>query len=409
MLVFLTLVGLIFSTCSQGKVRGYLKTTGYYFTDGGEIIYGNKGRISAEIGMKISLSFSDFGKGVSSFKFYANNLTGNPDNQLSVDEVYLDIYTLRADLRLGKQYIFWGRVDGTDTPTNNINPRNLTMIKPDPEEERIAVDAFRLNYYLSDNLVFQGVWIPEFTPSKLPQISLPPFISLGESITPSAEFKNSSWGLKIDRFTRWVDFSFSYLYAWDSFPDYKISLPNLFPTYHRIKIYGVDFSTGLKGFDIRGEAAYFQTEDEKGDSLFIKNPYLRYTFEVGYPLTDNLNVIGQLAGKEIFYFKSPADYPGFEDIAKQLSVFYGEQKKSQLFFVGHITYSTWYDKLKLEFMGVYNLSMQDYFISPRLSYELGKGLNLGFGAIVFEGNPDTQFGLMDNQDFIWLEIKYSFS
>jgi len=408
-LAFIISITLTLSNFSRADVRGYVKTTGYYFTDKGELIYGNKKMIGIELGMKFSFPFYDLGKGSSSFKFYANNLTGTPDNKLSLNEGYLDIYTSEVDLRLGKQYIFWGRADGTDTPTNNINPRDLTRIKPDPEEERIAVDALKTNWYVNNSLVIQGVWIPEFTPSKLPEIPLPSFIILGKPITPSFELKNSSWGLKIDKFTRGVDFSFDYLYGWDSFPDYKINLPYFVPTYNRIKIYGADFSTGIRGFDIRGEAAYFQTRDKKGDSLSIKNPYLQYVFEMGYPVTDNLNVIGQLIGKNIYHFKSPSGYPPSEQtIAKELSVFYGEQKKSQYSLLTHITYSTWYDKLKLEFIGIYNLTMHDYFLSPKISYELGKGLNLGFGAMVFEGKSDTQFGMMDNQDFVWLETKYSF-
>lgn len=403
------LVGFI-PVCSGAKMGGYIKTTGYYFTE----ILEDKERVDMQINLENSFSFYNMGKGFFSGKFYADDLLGkHSNNEPSLEEAYLDIYTKEADIRLGKQYIFWGRTSGVDTPTNNINSQNLTRIKPDPEELRIATGALKINYFRGYDLVFQGVWVPGFTPDKLPSPALPSGIRIGERKIPDPELKNSSWGLKVDRFGRIGDFSLSYLYTWDSFPDYEYEKGSLgitlSPVYHRVGIFGADFATGIGGFDIRGEAAYFKTRDEDGTSVFIKNPHLKYTLEAGYPVTDNFDVILQIGGKKIFNFVPPEEYPGFpEELVEQIAFFYGEQKEWQNLLLLHLTYRMWYERLELEFRGEYNLTLQDYLLSPKLSYHMGRGFNVGFGGMIFEGEPQTRFGAMDRKDLIWCELSYSF-
>jgi len=404
-LVLLTLVS------SMAKTGGYVETAGYYFTEPVQ----DKERLDMEINLETTFPFYNIGKGFMSCKFYADDLFGKTSkNTPSVDEAYLDFYTQDFDIRLGKQYIFWGRTSGVNTPTNNINPQDLTKIKPDAEEMRVGVNALKANYFRGFDLVFQGVWIPGFASSKLPSFSLPLYVVIGEEKRPGPELENSSWGLKIDKFGRVGDFSFSYLYTWDSFPDYEIDISEypsvtLVPVYHRVRIFGADFATGIAGFDVKGEVAYFQTEDKNGESLSIKNSHLKYTFELGYPPADNFDVILQLQGKIVFDFKSPEEYPSeLRQLAEQISFFYSEQKEWQTLLGTHLIYRMWHDRLKLEFIGNYNLTLQDYLLSPKLSYEIGGGLNLGFGAMIFEGEPNTQFGAMGDNDCIWYELSYSF-
>jgi len=404
------LIFLIFTIPCTAMVKGYWKIPFYYFTASPE---NDKERFDLETNLESDFPLYSVGKGFFSFKFYGNDLGGESKGDLAIDEAYLDLYTLTTDIRLGKQYIFWGRADGTETPTNNINPVDYSRIKPDFEEQRISINALKVNYFKDSALIFQGIWIPEFTPSKLPDFSFPSFINLKNPRLPTSQIKNSSWGIKIDRMGSRIDFSLSYLYTWDSFPDYEFDLSqipiiNLIPVHHRLQIYGADFATTFEELDLRGEVAYFQTRDENGDSLSIKNPNLRYILEVGYPVIENLNVIFQLVGKKVFHFKSPNEYPGLESLAREFSVFYGEQKEWQNSLVVNLTHNIWHEKLKLEILSSYNLTMQEYLLSSQVSYELGGGFNLDFGGMVFEGKSNTQFGMMDDKDFLYLEIKQSF-
>lgn len=411
MLIFLVVLSVFMPICSIAKTGGYIKTTGYYFTETSQ----DKQRIDIQINLKTSFPFYNVGKGFTSFKFYADDLFGeSKDNILSLDEAYLDFYTDNADIRLGKQYIFWGRVKGIDTPTNNINPWDYDRIKPGLERQKIAVDALQINYFKGFDLIFQGVWIPEFIPSKFPPFSFPQGVSIKKAKFPAPQLKNSSLGLKIDKFGVQGNFSFDYLYTWDSFPDYELDLSelpliNFNPVYHRVSIYGADFASEFIIFEVRGEIAYFQTEDKGGTSLWIKNPYLKYTFEIGYPITEEIDIIAQLSGKKISNFKSPQEYSGIpQEVAEQISIFYGEQVPWQNLVTTYVNCRTWYDKLKIEFMGTYNLTLCDYLLSSQMLYEIGEGFNLRFGAVIFGGGTKTQFGMTGNQDFIWGELSYNF-
>ncbi|GAG01161.1 unnamed protein product, partial [marine sediment metagenome] len=264
-----------------------------------------------------------------------------------------------------------GRVRGVDSPTNNINPWDYLRVKPGPEQQRVAVDALQINYFKGFDFIFQGVWIPEFIPSKFPPRSFPQGVSIKKTKFPAPQLKNSSLGLKIDKFSARGDFSFDYLYTWDSFPDYELDLSglpliNLNPVYHRVSIYGADFASEFIVFEVRGEIAYFQTEDKDGSSIWIKNPYLKYTFEIGYPLTDEIDIIAQFSGKKISNFKSSQEYPGVpQEVIKQISIFYGEQVPWQNLITAYVNCRTGYDKLKIEFRGTYNLTLYDYSLSSR--------------------------------------------
>src|SRR5262249_15827903 len=53
-------------------------------------------------------------------------------------EAYLDVSVGAVDLRLGKQLIVWGRADRLN-PTDNLTPRNFTLLVPEDDDQRLGV------------------------------------------------------------------------------------------------------------------------------------------------------------------------------------------------------------------------------------------------------------------------------
>ncbi len=84
-------------------------------------------------------------------------------SQGELREGYLNYTAGDADLRIGKQIIVWGRADGIN-PTDNLSPRNYTLLVPENDDQRMGARAAKVNYHVADATV-TAVWLPRFTPS----------------------------------------------------------------------------------------------------------------------------------------------------------------------------------------------------------------------------------------------------
>ena len=90
------------------------------------------------------------------------------DLELGLREAYLDIYFNSIDIRVGKQQIIWGKADGVFI-TDIVSPKDLReFLLPDFDEIRIGITAVKADYYLGNNTV-ELVWIPVFTPTRMPE------------------------------------------------------------------------------------------------------------------------------------------------------------------------------------------------------------------------------------------------
>jgi len=90
-------------------------------------------------------------------------------------EAYLDASLGPFDLRLGKQIIVWGRADAIN-PTDNVSPRDLTLLVPDDADQRSGCYAIRERYYLN-SVSIAAWWLPGFLPMVVPIPALPPPLS----------------------------------------------------------------------------------------------------------------------------------------------------------------------------------------------------------------------------------------
>ena len=66
------------------------------------------------------------------------------------------------------------------------------------------------------------------------------------------------------------------------------------------------------------------------------------------------------------------------------------------------------DKLIPDVSMSYNITDGDFFITPKVTYKYTDTLEFTFGANIFNGDPYTIFGLFEQNDQFFLEIKYYF-
>jgi hypothetical protein len=416
---------------------------------------------------------SDYAKLYGSVYFEIDDLTGTGSfaDKLGIrpGEIYLSLFLKKMELTVGHQRISWGTADGLN-PTDNINPKDLSdltnIASTDTDDLIIPVNALRCNFYPTDFLNLEGVFVPLFTPPGMPDFSsyLPPELSsLSTNFTfPDMELGSFESGIKANFVLPGIDFSLSYLYAWDDIPDLKVNIiqqdigggimfgspASLAFTFSRVHIIGADFAWPFFGIDFRGEAAYFITDDIEGDNVFIKNPYLHYVIGAGYTFFDNLNINLQFAQKIVTNFKKVSDYdynidPMDPASWNQEDSYYEEAYTTQFSPLASnqtgafmstlmliIRKNFLDDLLETSFIGMYNFPADyddtdtaekygDYMLKPSLKYKFTDAFDIELGANLFfsmkenedgdiDRDPYTTFGMVDDKDSFYLNLKYSY-
>ncbi|MGQ9630390.1 MAG: DUF1302 family protein [bacterium] len=367
-----------------------------------------------------------------------NDVLRKPEPGVSLVEAYSTLYIGPVDLRVGKQLIAWGKADAIN-PTDNINPRDYTVISSEPEDQKMGVGALRTTWYI-DNFCVEGVWVPISRPSNTPIPTMKvtqtvPFLQKTISaeivndpvLPPENLIKGGEVALKLAGTLGPADASLSYYAGFDHTPDLKVRKSvteqtidyRIVPKYNRLRVVGGDFAWPIGGWDLRGEGAYFVTEDAEGDNPTVKNPWIQYVLGVGRSFFDDtLNASVQFIRSIIIDYRKPSDYESAFDrmLAKEFDKFNGQIDPIQNSLFARVGYSTLNDTLRPEILAIYEIEGRDYLLQPKLSYAFADGVNASIGAIVYgsfrekddEKKGAYPFGRMDAEDRAFLEVKYSF-
>ncbi len=368
----------------------------------------------------LNLNFEKRGEKVG---FKANPMLyyyGRDSLNFNMREIYLDMYFKNFDLRLGKQQIVWGKADGVFI-TDVVSPLNLTeFLLPDFDEIRTGVTAAKLDYYIG-SASLEAIVIPQFTPTlrpshnsiwyRQPEFPAPATFDWSQAeVKPSLE--NSEAFLKYSNMTSKVDFELMGAYTWDDNPVMHIrklfgvdssAMPphpylkglNITPRYHRLFLAGGSFSTEIKGFVLRGEAAfykgkYFQTQDPDAGDAIVQKDYLHYVAGLDFN-------VGKVKLSTQFIQRYILDY---DDYLRER-----EMENTATFMA---RYDTPGETLHLELFSYLGLDKGDALIRPKITYDFEDGFSLLLGANIFAGDTEGRFGRYEDNSMIYTKIKYSF-
>jgi hypothetical protein len=167
-------------------------------------------------------------------------------------------------IEVGKQFVRWGKADILN-PTDRFAPRDyMTVI----DNDFLAVTAARLIYESKGNTI-DAVWVPRFTPSRLPLFdqrwtAIPPVVGLVAVVDEGARYPaGSQAGLRWNHLGSGYEFSVSYYDGFNHLPLIQtvVSPPpstlNFIRTYPRMRMYGADAAVPLRWFTVKGEIGYF--------------------------------------------------------------------------------------------------------------------------------------------------------
>jgi hypothetical protein len=203
------------------------------------------------------------------------------------------------NLDLGKQFIRWGKTDIL-VPTDRFAPRDFLEVTND---EFLAVTGARLVYEASPH-TFDLIWIPWFTPSRVPlpggrwfpvpEVPDLPSVTSGAADFPAGSQLGARWSVVSDRY----EFSLSIYNGFNHLPTVvpeirvdpvQVELVRVYPA---MRMYGGDVVIPLRWLTVKGEAGYFENADQRTDE------YVLYVVQVERQ-TGEWVLVGGYAGEAI--------------------------------------------------------------------------------------------------------------
>ncbi len=401
-------------------IGGYLQTGNRFVLEGSELTW-NESRLNLKLSAGNRSDYSLYSE-VQLRKF------GHVEEDSSMacvelSEAYMDLYSFPSssmDIRLGRQIINWGTADGIN-PTSNICPDDLEMLLD--FGNHLGVNAFKGTYYAS-SATFECVYIPTFTPARLPPpeyaaalvsayssgMDLPPGVSL-EGFTQQDELpyndlgESSQFAVKLATFARGFDLSLSYYYGRDDLPlPGALSLQDSVITliYPRLQVIGGDFAGSLGSAGFWGEGGLFLPEEVLLEipglpSVVIQesDPYTRFVAGSDYTFRNGVYVNAQV-----------------------LHGFLHERGSDNLndYLAFRVEQDAMGDKLTIIPISVL-LSVSDweapeenYGVAyvPELRYKPVDNVEMTVSCSVLHGEGDNMFSQLGDLDDLFLKVRASF-
>jgi hypothetical protein len=329
-------------------------------------------------------------------------------NQLhaSVLEGYLAFHLPKADLRIGRQIVAWGRADGIN-PTDNLTPRDYVTLLPFEDDQRIGTTAITVDAHLAPDLALSLFTTPLFAPAKVP-LPLAPGAFTYEK--PARSWRNTEYGLRLNRTGESFDWSVSYYDGYSLLPSLRPSSSSLLIRHDRIAVYGADFARNFGRFGVRGEIAYMDTADRSGRDPGVRNPNLFFVLGVDRTFLENLNVNLQYYRRTIRNHQSPfaiAD-PAERAVAVQHALLNSERDRTSEGLTFRVSNKWLNNTLEAEIFGIISLTTRDGFFRPSVTYAFSDHWKATIGGDFYYGDADTPFGVQKSNRGAFAEVRYGF-
>lgn len=403
------------------ELNGYLKSNIFAGNnDNGDFSSFNS--VFSEVSLKLRVSKGQFGDFFSEIRFNSMYEDSETENEVYIREAYINLYKGKFDFRIGKQIVVWGRADALN-PTNNITPNDLGVFSADEDDRRKGNFLIR-GYYNFSDFRLEGIFVPVYKSSVMPDIDFPSNINLYGDEYPDNSFENSSKGIKLHYIKPSFDMSISYLNGYSPVPGIAVldfTMDSSIPFIEAVKktykqqVYGFDFSTSAAGeLGLRGEAAYKYREDSDIEEYI---PYSEFQFVLGIDkeFFGKLNIIFQYSGK---YTDETEFIPETNDFAEESVL--KEIKNRNLINNGQTeeyTNSILYraelkllnEILSLENLTMVNIDTEEIFTKISGEYDFTDDFIIGWGFQKYWGDENSFYDLIkDEMTRAYLEVKVLF-
>lgn len=380
-------------------------------------------------------------------------------NKAEVRELYADIFLEGADLRIGKQYIIWGVLEGVRI-VDEVNPMDFReMILPDLLDYRIPLWSAKLDWFQGDN-TFQFIWIPELkfhepaprgSEWELLQkvcVGQAPEVICEESVPDSWELQNSEVGVRYETYKWDTELTLSYFYTWDDFPvifravptdttllcgtqsadeeeDPQCINPAFFPTYTRIHMFGATGVRQMGRYILKSEFAYvldkyfgIRNTVDNDNNLFVdydgavKRDHIRWAVGIEF----NVGGMDIAPGVTQWIILNHDEAMMQDKYDSSLNLFVRKELPAQA--------------AVFQMLGIYLVNLKEFLLKPKVTFQIDDRMQIGAGLDLFFGRSSdfgtsqaiqsssstfdpsiarAQFiGNFHDNDRVYMDFKYSF-
>ncbi|MFQ5455001.1 MAG: DUF1302 family protein [Nitrospirota bacterium] len=345
------------------------------------------------------------------------------DIDIEFKELYFDLHFRDFDLRVGKQIVRWGVVEGSRV-TDEINPLDMgEFILRDIVDRYIPLWMLKLDYYFTEDTV-QFLWIIDIQGHKpaLKESQWEQFRFLKGFKKKANTFRNSEVAFRLSRLIKGWDFSLSYFYTWDDFPaafrilreveGFGVSPEVDFtPEYTRLNIIGTTFSRSIGRYVLNSEMALvlgklFGSDFgilEKGKEILtdfgeIKKNYIKYAVGLDFVFLGT-DISLQFLQAYIINYESIIIQDKFDTVL-------GFFARKELFD----------NRLVPQVLIIHFVNNIETLTRPKIEYSITDNMKFAIGADILNGLISTSstpgdfnfVGFFRNNDRVYFEIKYSF-
>lgn len=329
---------------------------------------------------------------------FIEDLQENKDSSVvALRELYVDIFLDDFDIRLGKQYVVWGVLEGNRV-TDEINPidfRELTL--PNLLDYRIPLWTAKVDYY-RDEATYQFLWIPELKFHKpAPGGSEWELLQSveGTYFPESYKLVNSEFGFRVTTDQLFgSEIALSYFYTWDDYPVMfrrmkvvKDAAPVFFPTYSRMSLWGATILKPIGKTILKGEISYApdkffgiqNTTDGDGDGFLdqngeFKKAHVRWGLGVDFNYK-GMDVSPAITQWIIFAYDKPIIQDEFETT---ISLYLRKPfSKGRMLF---------------ELLAIYSPNYKESYMKPKVTFMMSDSFQFTAGFDLFQGKK-SQFGV----------------
>ncbi|MEP6655018.1 MAG: DUF1302 family protein, partial [Myxococcales bacterium] len=400
-----------------------------------------------ELSMAVKTPRETYGDGYAETRLRYGLQAGQQQQSVAdLREAYANAYLGPVDLRVGKQIIVWGRADALN-PTNNLMAFDIRVRSPIEDDRRLGNVAVRSSLH-GGPVRLEGVWIPLYVPSELPDIPMPQYVSFGAPTNPSSELRNTLLAGRVHLELPAFEMSVSYLRGYAPLPGLRLASLILDPntpavsvsrTAYDQQVFGFDFSTALGTvLAVRGEVAYRlptsiakSRDNSDQGGYFAARPDLQYVLGVDRsfgPVSIILQYMGRYvrdwrkeSGSDepvnpanLKMMSSPTALKFAQDIiigelAKTNQMLFSQTARVQHLATARVEWLTAHDTLSLSAFGLYNVTTREWLAAPKIGYHLSDALVAYVGGEIFHGPNGTLFGVIDQLlSAGYAELRYTF-
>ena len=342
---------------------------------------------------------------------------GERETRVRVREAYAGLRWDRADLFVGQQVVAWGRTDGFN-PVDNISPRDYFLLSSDPDDQLEGNFMLRSRLRPVPGTELEIIAIPFYKPSvyRYDLFDMDDGVVFADAATPEASFSNGSLAARLTAELPSAGFSFSYFSGYAPFYGFNLDgfsfLPEPEITYrpemYRKRAPGFDMSVVAGSNIFRLETAYNITTAYQ-ENIHIPNPELYYVAAAERSI-GGINTIFQYIGKYVSDF-TPLEEPAPPDMQNPLdllrwaseSVIHGTELYNRRIFLQQeefnhalflaLSRSFYYEELRVELSGYYNITSEEYFIRPEIRWSARDGMLVNAGAHIMKGPEESIFNM----------------